>query len=119
MIWKKLEEITEKEDKCRINFAQSASSFYNEEISNVWLLYINNPLVKEPGINIYVRNATSNSEHIYNNLVDKYNLQDSQNIGIYKSWKALEIKSKLFREVGEDKFNEIVQYCLDSVLTSK
>ena len=110
LILRRLEEVRKKEDKCIINFTKSACSFYNKDISSNWLLYIHNPGKETSGFNIEVR------RDIYNDLIDKYNLQDSENIEANNSRNAIEIKAKLFNEVGETRFNEIAEYCLNCVL---
>lgn len=115
-LWSPLSKIQEQNSKYRISFAKTGTSFNDETRlgrGNQQLIYCTNPSKKALGMKIWVKKNTEKVTSIYEELISKFSLQDSENIYISKD-KDLILEYNLFGEL-KGRYKEMLQCIIDRI----
>jgi hypothetical protein len=116
-LWKPLNEIKEKDkDKYRISFAKTGTSFNDETRlgrGKKQLIYCSNPSRKALGMKIWVKANTGKAKSMYQEILTKFNLEESKNISISKQ-KDLVLEYGIYLETKE-RYPELMQFIVSQI----
>ena len=113
-LWSLLEQKEKEQDKYRISFAKTGTSFNDESKvgrGNKQLVYCTNPSKKVLGMKIWIKSNTGKVKLLFEKIKENYGLQESELIYISKQ-KDLILEYGLSIEIGEKYhtlLNEIVE----------
>tara|TARA_B110000093_G_scaffold153109_1_gene168628 strand:- start:138 stop:1946 length:1809 start_codon:yes stop_codon:yes gene_type:complete len=116
-LWKPLNEIKEKDkDKYRISFAKTGTSFNDETRlgrGKKQLIYCSNPSRKALGMKIWVKANTGKAKSMYQEILTKFNLEESKNISFSKQ-KDLVLEYGIYLETKE-RYPELMQFIVSQI----
>ena len=120
-LWSKLDKLAETTDEYRISYAESGCSFNNDKLQrkSKQLLYVKNPGKKTPGFNVSIRDEYLDNKSFLDSVKEQFGLHESSSLFINKGKDhtrgSFTISNKLYSEVGADKYEKIISFCIDKL----
>jgi hypothetical protein len=117
-LWSPLSDVEKNNDKYRISFAKTGSSFNDETRvgrGKKQLIYSSNPSKKALGIKIWVKKNTGIIPSLFESIKSNYNLKESENIYISKD-KDLIIEYGLYNDLNE-KYQGLMEFIVQQITT--
>ncbi len=117
-LWSPLSDVEKNNDKYRISFAKTGSSFNDETRlgrGKKQLIYSSNPSKKALGMKIWVKKNTGIIPSLFESIQSNYNLEESENIYISKD-KDLIIEYGLYNDLNE-KYQGLMEFIVQHITT--
>ena len=118
-IWSRLDKLAKATDEYRISYAKSGCSFNNDKLQrdSKRLIYIKNPANRSPGFTVSITDKFLKNKDFLDSVKEQFGLHESTSLFINKGKDftrgSFTISNKLYSEVGADKYEKIINFCID------
>ena len=120
-VWSRLDKLAATTDQYRISYAESGCSFNNDNLQrkSKQLLYVKNPGKTKSGFNVSIRDVDLDNKRFLDSVKEQFDLDKSSSLFINEGKDhtrgSFTISNQLYSEVGAEKYEKIINFCIDKL----